>query len=168
MSSRSGFSLLELVLVVLLITILAGSLAPSVTARLAQARDARRMADLQTLVGAIEQYQLQTGHYPVGDPRRGADGWDVSNDGAFLPELVREGFLREALFDPLDDGQHFYAYQRYPADAHGCVGGPFFVLGIKRLETDKYESHRRGLFSCSGRDWNLEFAYVTGGGTRAR
>lgn len=168
MSRNRGFSLLELVLVVLLLTILAGSLAPSVTARLAQARDARRLADLQTLVGAIEQYKLQTGDYPVGDARRAAGGWDVSNDGAFLPELVREGFLRETLFDPRDDGQYFYAYQRYPADAHGCVGGPFFVLGIKRLESGKYESYRRGLFRCSGRDWNEEFAYVTGGGTRAR
>ena len=166
--SRAAFSLLELVLVVLLISILAGSLAPALVKRHAEARDARRLADLQVLVGAVEQYRVEHGTYPVGRPSPRHDGWDVSHDGGFLEELVREGFLRETLFDPVNDESHHYAYQVYPRDAHGCIGGPYFVLGIRRLETDKHAVHRTGYFRCSQRDWGLEFAYVTGGGTSGR
>jgi prepilin-type N-terminal cleavage/methylation domain-containing protein len=165
---RAGFSLLELVLVVILISILAGSLAPSLASRRAEARDARRLADLHVLVGAVEQHRLEHGEYPAGTPSPGHDGWDVSHEGGFLPELAREGFLREPLFDPLNDEQHHYAYRLYPADSQGCVGGPFYVLGIRRLETEKHARHRRGIFRCGQRDWGLEFAYVTGGGARAR
>lgn len=165
---RRAFSLLELVMVLLVISILAGSMAPGLLGRRADARDSRRLADLETLVGAIEQYALEHGRYPDGQPSAAHGGWDVSHDGAFLPELVREGFLRENRFDPVNDGDHHYAYRLYPADAHGCIGGPFYVLGVRRLESEKHPRHPRSAFRCRERDWGTEFDLVTGNGTRGR
>ncbi len=164
---RSGFSLLELVLVVLLLSIFAGSLAPGLAHRHAEARDARRLADMHVLVGAIEQYNLERGYYPTALGSAAHDGFEVSHQNGFLGVLVREGFLRESVLDPLNDEQHHYAYRRYPRGSHGCVGGPFYVLGVRRMETDKHTEHTKLAFACSGRDWNTEFALVTGGGARA-
>jgi hypothetical protein len=38
------------------------------------------------------------------------------------------------------------------------------VLGIRAFESKEFGAKNKGFFQCAGRDWNSEFAFVTGGG----
>lgn len=167
--TRAGFSLLELVAVVAILVLLAGALVPAMGQRMAGTRDARRLHDLKVLRDAIEQYRLDKGVWPVADTITVAGGWDASYDGNFIPVLVTEGYLNEPVHDPLDTTRYHYRYHVYSQGSSGCVGpGPFYVLGIRNFETSAFAAQNPGYFQCSGRDWGLEFDYVTGGGASAQ
>ena len=161
----SGFSLLELVVVISIIALLAGVVTPRVSGRLAMARDARRLADIKAVRDAIEQYREDTGAYPAANTNGSYGGWDVSHDGNFISILVDSGYLREFVQDPINDNTHHYRYYLYNQGSYNCVGpGPFYVLGVRNFETTDFAAKNVGLFSCTGRDWGTEFDWVCGGG----
>ncbi|HEX6886375.1 MAG TPA: type II secretion system protein [Planctomycetota bacterium] len=162
---RQAFTLIELVVVISILAILSGVLVPRVTSHLKSARDARRLADLKAVRTAIEQYRLDRGVYPPANASPAIGGWDVSFDGDFIPALTEEGYLDEEALDPLNDSTFHYRYYVYARSSYGCVGTQdFYVLGIRNFESSDFAAKNKGFFSCSGRDWNEEFAYVTGGG----
>lgn len=162
---REGFTLVELVIVVSILAILAGVMIPKLTGRMAKARDARRLADLRAVTAAIDAYYADTGEYPAPNENAEMGGWDVSHDGNFINDLVNKGYLREPAVDPINDDSHHYRYYRYEKGSYSCEGyTPFYVIGIKRFETEEFEEQHDGFFRCKGRDWSTEFAYVTGDG----
>lgn len=162
---RKGFSLIELVVVVSILAILAGAMIPRVTNRMAQSRDARRLADMQVIQHAIDQYKEEKGHYPAANQNASYGGWDVSQDGDFIPDLVKDGYLKSVPKDPINDENYQYRYYLYPAGSASCKGdGAFYVLGVRAFETNDYARKYKGGFKCSSRDWGDEFSYVTGGG----
>lgn len=162
---RAGFTLIELVVVISILAILAGALIPRVTNRMAQSRDARRLSDIQSIKNAIDQFYLDKGYYPAADQNATYGGWDVSQDGTFIPTLVKEGYLPGVAADPMNDETYQYRYYVYDKDSGGCKGdGKFYVLGIKAFETADAALKNKGYFKCASRNWGDEFAYVTGGG----
>ncbi len=162
---RRGFTLLELTIVVAILGLLAGVVVPRVSTRLAATRDVRRLQDMQTLLDAIEQYRLDTGSFPAANSNPAFGGWDVSHDGDFVNVLRLAGYLQDLPADPINDDTYHYRYYVYAAGSYSCAGPTsFYVLGIKRFETDAVAARNTGYFQCSGRNWNDEFAYVTGGG----
>jgi general secretion pathway protein G len=162
---NAGFTLIELVVVILILAVLAGVLVPRVSNRLASARDARRMQDITAIRDSIEQFYLDKGTYPAATPNAAAGGWDVSNDGDLIPELVRGGYIKDVPKDPMNTDTYNYRYYVYTKASYGCVGpSSYYVLGIKTFETDDFKTKNTGYFKCTGRDWNTEFAFVTGGG----
>ena len=161
----AGFTLIELIVVILVLAVLAGVLIPRVTDRMAAARDAKRLADINAIETAIERYFHDKGVYPPASQNGSYGGWDVSLDGDMIPELLKTGYLTEMPADPLNNETYHYRYFVYAKGTAGCVGdGPFYVLGIKNFETQDFKTRNPGFFKCGGRDWNAEFAYVTGGG----
>jgi general secretion pathway protein G len=62
---RSGFTLLELTLVLVVIGVLAALVVPRVLGRTTQARRARARAALEILAHALEGYRLDAGVYPT-------------------------------------------------------------------------------------------------------
>jgi len=164
-SRRAAFSLLELVITVSIISILAGSVAPSLGRRLAKSRDAQRVADIRTIQEAIELFHVDQGRWPLADPNSAYGNWDVSHDGGFIAELQRAGFLLDDVGDPLDSDVHHYRYRVFPQGTFGCKGfTSFYVLGIREFESEAYADANSGFFACDGRDFGDEFDYVTGGG----
>jgi general secretion pathway protein G len=162
---NSGFTLMELVIVIAILAILAGTLVPRISNRMASARDARRIADAHAIRNAIDQFYLDHGRWPKHEPNATYGGWDVSQDGLFIPELVEKGYLTEMPRDPVDDDTYHYRYFVFEAKSYGCKGEtPFFVLGIKSFETSDVAEKNIGFFKCAERNWGDEFAYVTGGG----
>jgi len=164
-SSRRGFTLIELVVVVSILAILSGVMVPRVTNHMKSSRDARRLADIKTLRTAVEQYYMDRGEYPAANTNSSFGGWDVSNDGNFIEALKQEGYLEGKNLDPVNDSTYHYRYYVYNEGAYGCTGkGPFYVLGVKNFESHAFARRNKGFFKCSGRNWSEEFAYVTGGG----
>ena len=163
--SRGGFTLIELVVVISILAILAGALIPRVTNRMAQSRDARRLADLRSIKNAVDQYYIDKGYYPAAQQNAAFGGWDVSQDGDFIPDLLSEGYLQAIPKDPLNDDTYQYRYFVYDKGTGGCAGdSKFYVLGLRAFETGDMALKNTGYFQCSGRNWGSEFAYVTGGG----
>ncbi len=164
-SSRGGFSFIELVVILLISTILAGVILPRFVGRHAAARDARRVADVALVREAIEKYHFDLGYYPPPMSRLAFGGWDVSQDGDFIPELLEKGYLQAAVNDPLDSEMYHYRYYVYDQGTSGCGGnGPFYVLGITRFELADSRDNYPSYFRCPGRNWSAEFDYVCGGG----
>lgn len=162
---RGAFTVLELGVVILILAILAGVLVPRVTDRLEIARDTRRLADLRVLRDAIEQYHRDRGGYPHATVVAAGNGFDVSCDEDFIPELRRSGYLRAALADPINDSSYFYAYNAFPEGSNGCKGkGGYYVLGIKKFESAAFSADHPGYFKCAQKDWSEDFEYVCGAG----
>jgi prepilin-type N-terminal cleavage/methylation domain-containing protein len=63
---RSGFTLIELVVVISIVAILASVVIANVNEASKKSRDADRQADLRTLQSAIELYKGKYGRYPAG------------------------------------------------------------------------------------------------------
>jgi len=104
--------------------------------RWAKIRDIRRQADAQSIIKALDFYNIQIGYYPKNDENDG-DGWDKSNDLArsFLNPLSDLGLISSLIFDPKNDETHYYRYQKFSAGVFGCRK-PFAVFQVTNFETD--------------------------------
>lgn len=162
-SPRAGFSLFEALIVMVILSLLAGIAIPRVSAYQARARDTRRIQDLGNLQEAIESFRLEKGRYPASESE--VAGWDSSSDGDLAPELITEGFWRSPPRDPLEDAEHSVRYRVYPRGSHGCFGpASYYVLGVQNLETDWARQRFQSTFVCPSHSWEDELAYSTGGG----
>jgi len=164
-SSQRGFAWIELVVVVSIMALLSGVVAPRISHHQRSARDARRLADLKRIRNAVEQYHMDRGVYPVAKTNSFKGQWEVSTDEHFIQVLQQEGYLDQLIEDPINDENYHYRYFVYEAGDYGCDSEqPFYVLGIRNFESTDFASKHRSFFKCGERDWSVEFAYATGGG----
>ncbi|MBI3523805.1 MAG: type II secretion system major pseudopilin GspG [Betaproteobacteria bacterium] len=63
----SGFTLLELLVVMVIIGLLAGYVAPRYFAQIGKSETKVARAQIDAFEKALEQYRLDTGHFPSGD-----------------------------------------------------------------------------------------------------
>ena len=81
---RRGFTLVELLLVLLLVALLASIVGPTVTAGLQRSRESTLKHDLRVMRQALDDYYGDEGHYP-----------------AALEDLVTKRYVRRVPLDPL-------------------------------------------------------------------
>lgn len=161
--ARAGFGALDLAGTLALLALAAGVVAPALAHRSALRRDAQRLAELERVQEAIERYRRDMGAWPPAEA--GADGWDASHDGRFVPELASRGYLDALAPDPLQGEDFHYVYRVYPRGTCACAGEDgFYVLGIRAFETGFYAARRPGGVACAHIGASLELAHVAGGG----
>jgi general secretion pathway protein G len=88
--SKKGFTLLELLVVLLVIALLAGYVGPKLFGEIGKARVKTATAQMKTLSGALDRYRLDTGRLPSTDQglkalvqNPGVKGWHgpyIDND----------------------------------------------------------------------------------------
>jgi prepilin-type N-terminal cleavage/methylation domain-containing protein len=128
--NKSGFTLVELLIVIIVIGILSGIVLVTYNGLQARARDTRRMADLQNIAEAIGSYRAKYGNdVSTGSGcGYGGDGFGWFNyTGSSYPKsiltcLTEKGYLSSSIIDPFNcatttDGppckQQGYAYMKY-------------------------------------------------------
>lgn len=88
-----GFTLLELLVVLLIIALLAGYVGPRLFGQVGQAKGKAATAQIKTIADALQQYRLDVGRYPttqqglnalMNKPSDAGDGWK----GPYLMKAV--------------------------------------------------------------------------------
>jgi general secretion pathway protein G len=103
---RRGFTLVEMLLVLMLIALLATLVTPVVTGGLSRARESTLRADLYALRKAIDDYYADTGAYP-----------------SELDELVTKRYLRRIPPDPVTESRDTWVLVRAEDDKAAKGGG---------------------------------------------
>ena len=167
-----GFSLVEMLVVIALISMMASlTFATIRTARL-HARDAARVAGLGAIVNALELYKDNNGTYPpvTTSGSEQLAGWEVSFYPNFLETLLP--YVRVSMKDPLNigppvvtdgvtmmfntrpDGSFFYMYYNYgPGTCN--IGTGFAIVGFraaegKAIDKSKFPKATCGPNPCTG------------------
>jgi hypothetical protein len=162
-AQRARCRAIDLVGMLVLGALAAGVVVPASEHRSALRRDRERLQRLHIAQDAIERHRLERGAFPPSGAALG--DWDVSHDGDFLPVLVDLGYLEQSLRDPLDSARFHLVYRFFPAGSCSCAPqGGFYVLGLRRFETEHYAARRPGGVPCPHWQGLRDLAHVTGGG----
>ena len=136
-AGQSGFTLIEIMVVVVIIGVLIGLVAPNILGRVDEARVTAARADIGTLDQALELYKLDNFHYPTTD--QGLQALVSKPSGT--PEAKKwrpEGYLKKGKL-PLDPWGNEYQYispgangpyDLYSLGADGREGGENYDADI--------------------------------------
>lgn len=102
---QKGFTLVELLIVIIIIGILATLVIVTFTGIQAKARDSKRQTDINAIQSTVEAFYAQYGFYPT----------NAELDSATFQSTHLKGFDPAALKDPKTN-----AYYTYTASGTGC------------------------------------------------
>ena len=163
MKRAYGFTIVELLIVIVVIAILAGLSYVGYTNIQAKARDSTRLGDIAQITKALELYYIDNGEYPVGhcgqssprstppcpSPKKINNAWSTTSDGswnvvesALVPRYISEMPKSFATTDtdPAVFGGYSYDYVRF-AGSECAQPGQSYIL-VYRLES---QSPRRDI-----------------------
>ncbi|MBA3466682.1 MAG: type II secretion system major pseudopilin GspG [Gemmatimonadaceae bacterium] len=120
--SRSGFTLIEMVVVLAVIALLAALVGPQIVGRVSEARGTSAKAQIELFSTALENYRLDNGGYPTTS--QGLAALRTKPASAPTPFNWRGPYLRKAV--PADPWGKPYQY-RSSSD-----GAPFEVASYGR------------------------------------
>jgi general secretion pathway protein G len=107
-----GFTLLELLVVLLIIALLAGYVGPRLFGQVGQAKGKAAQAQIKTIADALQQYRLDVGRYP--NTQQGLVA--LVTKPADAGEPWRGPYLMKAV--PADPWGHAYIYRLPGANGH--------------------------------------------------
>ncbi|HUC87300.1 MAG TPA: type II secretion system protein GspG [Candidatus Saccharimonadales bacterium] len=120
--TQGGFTLLELLIVIVIVGILAFLIVPSITSGPQKARDAQRKHDLSTIKSALETYYNDSNSYPSSQATANAPTC-VASQANCLGNALTGGstpYLKTIPSDPKNSGPYVYTYSPTPS---GCGTG---------------------------------------------
>ena len=132
--SKSGFTIVELLIVIVVIAILAAISIIAYNGVQTRARDAQRTNDISVLLKALENYRTINGVYPTATPTSGDGGWESSYTDASNPANFMEYLdMSKRPMDPISNSTYRYRYYKYPAGNGGCAAsrGGYMVLVVQ-------------------------------------
>lgn len=102
-----GFTIVELLIVIVVIAILAAISIVAYNEVQGKARDSARLQDMKTIRQAIEVYTTQIGRVPSssfqGDTLHGWEASSLEPAGQFLRPLVDDGIMSSVPIDPVNN-----------------------------------------------------------------
>ena len=107
-SDRTGFTLLELVIVIAILSLLAAIIAPKMMGRADDAKIADAKIQIRNLETALKLYKLDNGDYP--DTQQGLEALISKPATGNVPNKYREGGYLEQKKIPLDPWGNPYIY----------------------------------------------------------
>jgi len=130
MKKRYGFTLIELMLVVIIIAALAAMVVPRLAGRSEQAKIAVAGTDINANIAvALDLYELDNGRYPTTE--QGLSALRVKPSGFPEAKNWNGPYLKK---EPLDPWGNLYQY-RYPA-THEGPDYDLYSLGPDGVESD--------------------------------
>lgn len=115
MKPRNGFTLIELIVVIVVLGLLAGLVAPQIFGRVSEAKTVTARTQMELLSAALDGYRLDNGGYP--STAQGLSALAERPGTAPVPTSWRGPYLRKAM--PLDPWGRAYIYaapgQRNPS-----------------------------------------------------
>jgi general secretion pathway protein G len=97
--ARSGFTLIEILVVIAVLSVLAALVAPNVFRHLGTAKDAAARSQMEMFAAALDAYRLDTGRYPT--TAQGLDALVREPTAEPRPRNWRGPYLRKDIpFDP--------------------------------------------------------------------
>lgn len=125
-SARKGFTLLELLVVLLIIALLAGYVGPKLFGEVGKARSKTAASQMKGIAGALDRYRLDTGRFPSSEQglqalmtnQGNATGWD----GPYMSgEIPPDPWGKPYIYRSPGEGGKDYDLLTYGAD--GKPGG---------------------------------------------
>ncbi len=107
-ADESGFTLIELMVVVIILGILAGLVVPRIMERPGEAKQTKAKIQIEGLETALKLYKLDTGRYP--DTEQGLEALVQMPDTGIVPKKWREGGYLEKGKLPLDPWGNPFVY----------------------------------------------------------
>ena len=116
MTSRRAFTLLEIIVVIIVLALLAGLVAPQIFGRVSEARGATAKTQIELLGTALDNYRLDNGAYPSTE--QGLSALREKPARAPIPPNWRGPYLRKDV--PNDPWGRPYIY-RFPGDRNAAT-----------------------------------------------
>lgn len=105
--SRGGFTLLEILVVIIVLGLLAGLVGPRIIGRVSEAKSATARTQLELMGLALDNYRLDNGYYPTTE--QGLAALREQPRAQPVPRNWRGPYLRREV--PLDPWDRPYVYQ---------------------------------------------------------
>ncbi len=155
---KRGFTIVELLIVIVVIAVLAAITVTAFRGIQGRARDSKRAADAKSIVKSLEAHRAVNGIFPQETPTSGAGSYEQSTDtaGTFM-EYLKGTYFSETPVDPINDASHYYRYYVYPLSSltsYGCSTDKgelmvFYAVGFETGNAPKGD----GPLVCTGRTW---------------
>ena len=159
--TTSGFTIVELLIVIVVIAILAAISVVAYTGIQQRARDNARTKTVAELQKALELYKVDHGRYPPHIPSgtnvppgfTGVFGTSYSHSvdtaGNWLKNLTDANVISTAPVDPVNDNSYYFTYWSSSATGYGACLEPFYVLAVYYEDSSNIPADSRGL-NCTG------------------
>jgi prepilin-type N-terminal cleavage/methylation domain-containing protein len=178
----TGFTIVELLIVIVVIAILAGITIVAYVGIQGRARDSTRITKVQSIAQALELYKIDNGSYPKildGQGRESSCGSQTDNWGhCDRNKILADDLAQYIVIDPtsLSDatqGNYWYWYTSQASDNYQTYGMMVFLEGnggqndggynSKAFEVGQKPAYCASKYSGSGANWTSYNTLCVGG-----